>query len=383
MEKITVSAPGKLMLLGEHAVVYNHPCLVTAVDQRMRITVELLDTSEFQLEANDVEITGYKKPMRELGKGDIPKGARFTEIAVKNTLELNSIILRHSGNQAKPEHPESPMVQRDSGQARLAFALASRLASRRSGRSSGLASLAESRRAKRARMTVGVSVTTKSEFSNQFGFGSSSASTVCTVKALSELFKLNLSLEEIFDISYKTVLDIQSKGSGFDIAAAVYGRTLYFTTRGRAIESLDIEPLPLVVGYSGTKADTVMLINKVKGNFANRKNRLEEIYNGIEVLVNQAKGAIMKMDWEMLGSLMNKNQKYLKELGISIEKLDSMIKASVNAGAYGAKLSGAGGGDCMIALVDEGKREKVIGAIQSAGGEIIDIKTGAEGVRIE
>ena len=48
--KITVSAPGKLMLLGEHAVVYNHPCLVTAVDQRMRATVETLDVLEFQLE---------------------------------------------------------------------------------------------------------------------------------------------------------------------------------------------------------------------------------------------------------------------------------------------------------------------------------------------
>src|SRR5258708_37736276 len=84
---ITASAPGKLMLFGEHAVVYNYPCLVTAVDQRMRATVELLDTQEFQLEAKDVKVTGYKKPLSELGKGDIPKGAQFVEIAVKNISE--------------------------------------------------------------------------------------------------------------------------------------------------------------------------------------------------------------------------------------------------------------------------------------------------------
>ena len=40
MKKVRVSAPGKLMLFGEHAVVYNHPCLVTAVDQRMRVEIE-------------------------------------------------------------------------------------------------------------------------------------------------------------------------------------------------------------------------------------------------------------------------------------------------------------------------------------------------------
>ena len=87
MNKITVSAPGKLMLLGEHAVVYNHPCLVTAVDQRMRATVEVLGVPEFQLEAEDVKVTGYKKPLGELGVGDIPKGAQFVEIAIKNLLE--------------------------------------------------------------------------------------------------------------------------------------------------------------------------------------------------------------------------------------------------------------------------------------------------------
>lgn len=331
MNKIVVSAPGKLMLLGEHAVVYNHPCLVTAVDQRMCATVETLDVLEFQLEAEDVGITGYKKPLSELGVGDIPKGAKFVEIAVKNLLSNPEILKR---------------VQNDTGKR-------------------------------------GIRITTKSEFSSQFGFGSSSASTVCAVKAVSEISGLNLSDKEIFDLSYKTVLDIQAKGSGFDAAAAVFGGTLYFVTGGKVVEPLDIKFLPLVVGYSGIKADTVTLVGKVKESFSNRQDRLNEIYNGIEILVNEAKDALLEEDWEKFGELMNSNQKYLHELGVSIKKLDNMIGGALKAGAYGAKLSGAGGGDCMIALHSVWGKSSIESAIKKAGGEVIDIKTNAEGVRIE
>ncbi len=232
-------------------------------------------------------------------------------------------------------------------------------------------------------MTTGFRITTKSEFSSQFGFGSSSASTVCTIKAVSEILGLNLSNKEIFDLSYKTVLDIQGKGSGFDVAAAVYGGILYFVTGGKVIEPLDIESLPLIVGYSGVKADTVTLINKVKESFVNRQDRLSEIYNAIEVLVNNAKDALLKIDWKTFGKLMNQNQELLSELGVSIEKLDNMIDSALTAGAYGAKLSGAGGGDCMIAIASEDKKQMVESEITKAGGEVINIKTNAEGVRIE
>src|SRR5207302_1548779 len=123
--KITVSAPGKLMLFGEHAVVYGRPCIVTAVGQRMKATVELTNEPIFELNAPDVKVENYKKPISELGKGDIPKGAKFVEIAILNFTKKHKI-------------------------------------------------------------KGGIKVTTKSEFNAQFGFGSSSASTVCVLKALSE-----------------------------------------------------------------------------------------------------------------------------------------------------------------------------------------------------
>jgi mevalonate kinase len=322
MKSITVSAPGKLMLFGEHAVVYNRPCLVTAVDQRMRATVSLLNGEEFLLDAPDVKVAGYKKSMKDLGKGEIPKGAKFVEIAVKN------FVSKHG-------------------------------------------------------LHTGVKVNTKSEFSSLFGFGSSSASTVCIIKALSELTGAKLSQKEIFDFAYKTVLDIQGKGSGFDVAAAVYGGTLYFVTGGKVIKPLEIESLPLLVGYSGVKADTVVLMNQVKTLAEKYPKVIETIYDDIEELVELAKKAVLKSDWQTVGELMNINQGYLASLGVSTKKLADMIYAVRDAGGYGAKLSGAGGGDCIIALAPKEKKKAIEKAIASVGGEVILVKTNADGVRVE
>ena len=186
--RITVSAPGKLMLLGEHAVVYGHPCIVTAVDQRLYLTAELLKEPVFILNAPDVKVKNYKKPISEFissynperaKRVEGPKGAKFVELALKNFLQSHPFVIP-----AK----------------------------------------------------TGIHISTRSDFSPQFGFGSSSASTVCTIFALSKLLNAKLTKKQLFDLSYKTVLDIQGKASGFDVAAAIRGGTLYFFTAGGKVK---------------------------------------------------------------------------------------------------------------------------------------------------
>lgn len=319
---MTVSAPGKLMLFGEHAVMYGHPCIVTAVGQRLTATVELLSTEDFFLEAADVGICGYQKKMQELGSGDIPKGAQFVEIAVKNFL-----------------------AQRP--------------------------------------CTKGLRVSMHAGFSSQFGFGSSSASCVCVMQALSLLCEKPLTQKELFDLSYKTVLDIQKTGSGFDVASAVYGGTLVYGRGGEILERLDVSDIPLIVGYSGVKADTASYILDVKKKYDREPEKVGRIFDAIAGIVRDAKKELLEQDWERLGTLMNFNQEYLRDLGISTEKLEAMISAAKHAGAYGAKLSGAGGGDCMIALAPPEKEQAVADAITAVGGQVIAVNVNEPGVRKE
>ncbi|MBI2443267.1 MAG: mevalonate kinase, partial [Candidatus Levybacteria bacterium] len=141
--------------------------------------------------------------------------------------------------------------------------------------------------------------------------------------------------------------------------------------------------LPLVIGYSEIKADTVSLIEKVAEKAKRETDVVENIYNIMEKIVRLARPRLAESNWQKLGALMNENQTLLQSLGVSTEKLDAMINAANNADAYGSKLSGAGGGDCMIALAANSTKQTVQRAIEKVGGEIIEVETNVGGVRVE
>src|SRR3989344_1707667 len=321
-QTITVSAPGKLLLMGEHAVVYGYPCIGTAIDERIRVAVSRRDDSNFVLDASDVGLRDYRRKMQDIGKGDIPKEALFIEMAVRNVLL-------------------------------------------------------------RCPQQAGIRVETKAGFSSQLGFGSSSAVTVASVFAVSQLFALPWDKKELFDVAYQTILDVQQKGSGFDAAAAIYGGTIFFAGGDKTTVPLAISAIPLVVGYTGAKADTATVVRSVAEKREKYPEKVDRIFHGIGKLVDEGKARMLDGDWERVGKLMDFNQEYLRDLGVSSEKLEALISAAKRAGAWGAKLSGAGGGDCMIALASEAKRAAVAEAIVGAGGVVINSTTGAPGVRLE
>jgi mevalonate kinase len=234
----------------------------------------------------------------------------------------------------------------------------------------------------------GLKITTKAGFKATFGFGSSSAVTVCTAKAVSELFGLNLDNKSLFDICYKTVIDVQGKGSGFDLAAAIWGGTLLFQNKGEIVEPLNIPNFDLAVGYTGQKYDTVKVVNEVLELQKIFPEMVGGTYDNIEYLVNKAIENIKQNPENQdllttLGHYMNFNQGQLEGLGVSSVELYQIIFAAKGAGAFGAKLSGAGKGDCAVALVNNSNKQTVQEAIKNAGFEVIEANVGAEGVRME
>lgn len=294
------------MLMGEHAVVYGGPCIVTAVDQRLTVRVEKITERRTIIDAPQVT------------------GTRFVDTTIEKFFSTVGKKFASSG----------------------------------------------------------ISMAVFSQFSNTVGFGSSSAVTVAAFQALCLLFDISISKKQLFDYCFACVTTVQGVGSGFDIAAAIYGGTLLFRKGGETIEPVRVAT-PLVVGYSGTKADTVSLVKRVGDLYKKYPEKMDRLFEGIGKLVLQGQVALEEKDWKRLGTLFNFNQEYLRDLGVSTEKLEALISAAKDAGAYGAKLSGAGGGDCMIALVSEKTRISVAQAITQAGGQVMNIQTNAPGVRQE
>ncbi len=323
MKKITVSAPGKVMLLGEHSVVYDRPCLVTAVDSRMNLTLELIDKDYVEINAPQVNVRAYKRNYNQLKVDkDMPKGVRFIEAVI-------SILQKNYG------------------------------------------------------IKYGMRITTKNGFSAKYGLGSSSAVSVSMVKAVSEIMHVNLPNKKIFEIAYKSVLDVQGVGSGFDVAAATWGGTLYYQTGGKIIEPLNIKPLPLLVVYSGIKADTVTIVKDLSKKRIKYLNEIDGMFDQITTLVNEGKYALQNNKLKTFGMLMNDDQRILNDLGVSTDVIHNICVSAMLAGAYGAKLTGAGGGDCVIVLVNNQNKHKIEQAVVKAGGDLVPVETGAEGVRVE
>lgn len=94
-------------------------------------------------------------------------------------------------------------------------------------------------------------------------------------------------------------------------------------------------------------------------------------FHTIGALSRAAVPALARGDWDELGRLMNLNQLVLEKIGVSCSECDLLIEAALSAGAFGAKISGSGGGGIMIAITSPEKKQTVADAIVAAGGEAL------------
>jgi len=116
--------------------------------------------------------------------------------------------------------------------------------------------------------------------------------------------------------------------------------------------------LHLVIGYSGEPSSTKEMVASVGRQLENDRERVNKAFEGIEVLVRNAKLAIEAGDLVALGQLLDLNHTILSSLMLCTTKLDDMCQAARRAGALGAKMTGAGGGGCMFALAP--KRDEAL-----------------------
>jgi mevalonate kinase len=181
------------------------------------------------------------------------------------------------------------------------------------------------------------------------GMGSSAALSVALVRAGraargeaplqgEALFQAALALERIF----------HANPSGLDVAVSVYGGAL----RYRRTEPITLQPLPapawqVVVLDTGRSGSTKELVAGV----TSRRPGIDPLLTRIGEVVDAATEVLA--DARALGPLLDENQRLLEGIGVSTPEIEALCRLARGAGALGAKLSGAGGGGVVIALVED------------------------------
>ena len=326
---VVSSAPGKVFLFGEHAVVYGEPAILCAIERRATVTVEEREDDALRVHAADLTLDGF--------------------------------TVEYSGGPATPDVDVSEsLVEAAVGYVDGAVGQARDAA---------------------GRPDVGFDITIESAIPLGAGLGSSAAVVVAGIDAATRELGVELTPREIADRAYQVEYDVQDgQASRADTFTSAMGGTV--RVEGDDCRRLeDVPTLPFVVGYDGNTGDTGELVAGVR-ELKNTYGFAADAVGSIGDLVGAGEAALRDGDIEELGRLMDFNHGLLSALGVSARSLDTMVWAAREAGALGAKLTGAGGGGCIVAL---DRTEQTHTALEYTPGcvDAFRAELDTEGVRAE
>lgn len=296
----TCSAPGKIYLFGEHAVVYGEPAIACAVELRTRVTAKSSDAITI---SSGIGMTGLDFEVHPYVSSAIEKlGSQNVSIEIISDIPVGS------------------------------------------------------------------------------GLGSSAAVTVATLAAINIEFGLGYGSEELAGMGHEIEKEVQGAASPTDTFVSTFGGVVEIPSRKR----LDLLDCGIVIGNTNKGASpkkTAKLVRKVAELKEEYPDMINPIIRAIGSFAKKGERLVLEKDYNSLGKLMNVNHGLLDALGVGTVELSSLVYAARNAGAYGAKLTGAGGGGCMFALTDS--PPEVAAAIEKAGGHAIITRFTPDGVMRE
>jgi len=198
------------------------------------------------------------------------------------------------------------------------------------------------------------------------GIGASAASCVAIVRALNDEFNLGLDDEQVNAAAYEGEKGYHGTPSGLDNTASTYGGLVWFerdlSGGPPKFEKLKLKKaIHLVIASTGITASTKIVVGAVKIKKDADPGWWEKIASEYNQLVHDGKDALIQLDLQRVGKLMNKNHELLQELTVSCEELDNLVKVARENGAIGAKMTGTGRGGNMIALAPDETTAKRIG----------------------
>jgi len=286
-DRVIGRAPGKVILLGEHAVVYGRPAIAVPVHQ-------------VQAEA-------------EIRPGRRQQGIVIEAVDLGRTFELYS---------APPDDPLRAIITLTLEHLKVGS-------------------------------QADITITVHSTVPLGRGMGSGAAVSAAIVRALSSYFERWLPNRVVSDLVFEVEKLHHGTPSGIDNSVVAFEKPVYFVKD----QTLDIcwvkVPFWLVVADTGIISSTREVVGDVRQAWQANPARYEALFDEIGILARLGRQALEVGELTEMGRLMNENHRLLQALDVSCPELDGLVHAARQGGALGAKLSGAGRGGNMIALVTE------------------------------
>jgi len=201
------------------------------------------------------------------------------------------------------------------------------------------------------------------------GLGSSAATTVSIILAIARSKQARLTKQETFQIAFGPESFLHGKPSGVDQAATIYGGIIKFTRPDKIIRLSLKTPIRILVCDSGVHRETRKLVGSVVRRSKSKTATFDRHLDNVKEISEKAARAVAKGNMEELGALMNMNHELLREIGVSHPRLEQLTSTARAKGALGAKITGAGGGGCIIVLCrNEKESSSIAKALRRRGG---------------
>ena len=311
--KSIASAPGKIILFGEHFVVYGGKAILCAINKRITVTAKAIPENK---------------------------------ISIKSS--IGNLVLA----------PKRPLTEVDI-QLRPFYYLADKMIQKYDEKS-------------------GMEITIDSEIPVGVGLGSSSACCVAGAAAISGVFTKK-SKEEILQMAIEAEKTMFPNTSGADCTVCTFGGIMQYDKQ-TGHSKIDSEPrFHLVIANSKIEHSTKEVVSTVNQFKEKNEERFSKICNEENNLIDDVLVCLKKNDLKGIGIDIIKNQEYLELIGVSNEKLRSMIELA-NKSSFGAKITGAGVGGCIFALTDETNMEDTIQQLKENNYECFSVKIDFKGL---
>jgi mevalonate kinase len=325
------SAPAKVILFGEHFVVYGGPAILAAINKRISVDARTLLHDEDKIVIrSDIGVAGkywYN------GEFNALEGGRKAKAVLDPLYHAIRQVLLMRNNKKKK---------------------------------------------------IGIEVGISSRVPPGIGLGSSAASCVATVAAVDSLFQKNPSRQKVCELAIESERQIHRRTSGADCYVSTFGGLMQYYSKSKSFKNIETKgSLSLVVASTGIKHYTSDLVAAVKRFKDTNKTLFESLAKQASDICLQAQIAIESGRSDKIGELMNENQIILQQIGISHPKVHNIIDICGKAGAIGAKITGAGGGGAVIALAaSKQESTKIASHVNAAGYQSFEVEIDYNGLSV-